>query len=165
MRQNRRCRNREVFDRIFLRIESHATNQALRGEFSSAPSLAGKTIRRFPLPKAPQIEGMKMKETRSASRSLLSALLMIGLLTPAACVVAEHTSSMPDMHWRMIGPFRGGRTRAAAGAADQPNVFYVGHLVSRCINCRVVKCMKLPRKRVNAPCANLCSEILVLLCY
>ena len=33
-------------------------------------------------------------------------------------------------------------------------------LVSRCINCRVVKCMKLPRKRVNAPCANLCSEIL-----
>ena len=128
MGQNRRCRSREVFDRIFLRIESHATNQALRGEFSSAPSLAGKTIRRFPLPIAPQIEGMKMKETRSASRSLLPALLMIGLLIPAVCMAAEHTSSMPDMHWRMIGPFRGGRTRAAAGAADQPNVFYVGQV-------------------------------------
>ncbi len=32
----------------------------------------------------------------------------------------------PDLHWRMIGPFRGGRTRAVAGVASQPNVFYVG---------------------------------------
>jgi photosystem II stability/assembly factor-like uncharacterized protein len=35
---------------------------------------------------------------------------------------------MPDMRWRMIGPFRGGRTRAAAGVPDQPNVFYVGQV-------------------------------------
>ena len=35
---------------------------------------------------------------------------------------------MPEMHWRMIGPFRGGRTRAATGVADQPNVFYVGQV-------------------------------------
>lgn len=28
----------------------------------------------------------------------------------------------------MIGPFRGGRTRAAAGVASQPNVFYVGQV-------------------------------------
>ena len=35
---------------------------------------------------------------------------------------------MPAMHWRMIGPFRGGRTRAAAGVPDQPNVFYVGQV-------------------------------------
>ncbi|MGB0124875.1 MAG: glycoside hydrolase, partial [Silvibacterium sp.] len=35
---------------------------------------------------------------------------------------------MPDMHWRVIGPFRGGRTRAAAGVPDQPNVFYVGQV-------------------------------------
>jgi photosystem II stability/assembly factor-like uncharacterized protein len=35
---------------------------------------------------------------------------------------------MPDMHWRMIGPFRGGRTRAAAGVPDQPSVFYVGQV-------------------------------------
>ncbi len=32
------------------------------------------------------------------------------------------------MHWRMIGPFRGGRTRAAAGVPDQPNVFYIGQV-------------------------------------
>ena len=35
---------------------------------------------------------------------------------------------MPEMHWRMIGPFRGGRTRAAVGVPDQPNVFYVGQV-------------------------------------
>ena len=33
-----------------------------------------------------------------------------------------------DLRWRMIGPFRAGRTRAAAGVANQPNVFYVGQV-------------------------------------
>ena len=28
--------------------------------------------------------------------------------------------------WRNIGPFRGGRTKAAAGIPSQPNVFYIG---------------------------------------
>jgi photosystem II stability/assembly factor-like uncharacterized protein len=28
------------------------------------------------------------------------------------------------LHWRSIGPFRGGRTRAVAGVASQPNLFY-----------------------------------------
>ncbi len=31
-----------------------------------------------------------------------------------------------EMHWRMIGPFRGGRTRAACGVPGEPNVFYIG---------------------------------------
>jgi photosystem II stability/assembly factor-like uncharacterized protein len=31
-----------------------------------------------------------------------------------------------EMHWRMIGPFRGGRTKAAMGIPSQPNVFYIG---------------------------------------
>src|SRR5438552_6151505 len=31
-----------------------------------------------------------------------------------------------EMRWRMIGPFRGGRTVAAVGIPAQPNVFYVG---------------------------------------
>jgi photosystem II stability/assembly factor-like uncharacterized protein len=30
------------------------------------------------------------------------------------------------MHWRMIGPHRGGRTVAAAGVPGQPGVFYIG---------------------------------------
>ena len=30
------------------------------------------------------------------------------------------------MQWRMIGPFRGGRTVGATGVPQQPNVFYIG---------------------------------------
>src|SRR5437879_13394459 len=30
------------------------------------------------------------------------------------------------MRWRMIGPTRGGRTRAACGVPSEPNVFYMG---------------------------------------
>src|ERR1700731_876067 len=33
-----------------------------------------------------------------------------------------------DLRWRMVGPFRGGRTRAAAGVPSQPNVFYMGQV-------------------------------------
>jgi photosystem II stability/assembly factor-like uncharacterized protein len=35
-------------------------------------------------------------------------------------------STYQEMRWRMIGPTRGGRTRASAGVPGQPNVFYVG---------------------------------------
>ena len=31
-----------------------------------------------------------------------------------------------EMRWRMIGPFRGGRTPSAVGVPTQPNVFYMG---------------------------------------
>ena len=51
---------------------------------------------------------------------------MAALLPAVPCFAAE--TAMPQMHWRMIGPFRGGRTRAAAGVPDQPNVFYVGQV-------------------------------------
>lgn len=51
---------------------------------------------------------------------------MTALLPAVPCFAAE--TAMPEMHWRMIGPFRGGRTRAAAGVPDQPNVFYVGQV-------------------------------------
>ena len=30
------------------------------------------------------------------------------------------------MRWRSVGPYRGGRTKSAAGVASQPNVFYIG---------------------------------------
>ena len=34
----------------------------------------------------------------------------------------------PALHWRNIGPFRGGRTRAICGVPSQPNVFYMGQV-------------------------------------
>jgi photosystem II stability/assembly factor-like uncharacterized protein len=33
---------------------------------------------------------------------------------------------LESLHWRSIGPHRGGRTRAVAGVPSQPNVFYIG---------------------------------------
>ncbi len=33
---------------------------------------------------------------------------------------------LQSLHWRSIGPYRGGRTRAVAGVPSQPNVFYIG---------------------------------------
>jgi photosystem II stability/assembly factor-like uncharacterized protein len=33
---------------------------------------------------------------------------------------------LTELRWRHIGPFRGGRTKAAAGVPQQPNVFYIG---------------------------------------
>ncbi|HLQ76828.1 MAG TPA: glycoside hydrolase [Terriglobia bacterium] len=44
----------------------------------------------------------------------------------AAQQIPENTYQ--ELRWRMIGPFRGGRTRAAAGVPTQPNVFYVGQV-------------------------------------
>ena len=70
-----------------------------------------------------------MKKNRAAVKFMLSALILAGaMLRPIARVTAETSPHMPEMRWRMIGPFRGGRTRAAAGVPDQPNVFYVGQV-------------------------------------
>jgi photosystem II stability/assembly factor-like uncharacterized protein len=43
-----------------------------------------------------------------------------------AVAASQFTASATGLRYRMIGPFRGGRTKAAAGVPDQPNVFYVG---------------------------------------
>ncbi len=59
-------------------------------------------------------------------RALVCLVLFAAWVPPIACLAAEAPTTMPDMQWRMIGPFRGGRTRAAAGVPDQPNVFYMG---------------------------------------
>jgi len=50
------------------------------------------------------------------------------LLTAAAMWAQVPENTYQELHWRMIGPFRGGRTRAAAGVPSQPNVFYVGQV-------------------------------------
>ena len=34
--------------------------------------------------------------------------------------------AMKDIHWRQIGPFRGGRVLAVAGVTSQPQVYYFG---------------------------------------
>ena len=50
------------------------------------------------------------------------------LLAGTASWTQVPENNYQDLHWRMIGPFRGGRTRAAAGVPGQPNVFYIGQV-------------------------------------
>jgi photosystem II stability/assembly factor-like uncharacterized protein len=56
--------------------------------------------------------------------------ICIALLSVVPSLSAQQIpeKTYQDLHWRMIGPFRGGRTRAASGTAMQPNVFYVGQV-------------------------------------
>ncbi|AXC12624.1 Glycosyl hydrolase, BNR repeat precursor [Acidisarcina polymorpha] len=57
--------------------------------------------------------------------AVLLSLCLASLWVGALSLFAQ---TVPDMRWRMIGPFRGGRTRAATGVPGEPNVFYVGQV-------------------------------------
>lgn len=58
---------------------------------------------------------------------ILAALGAIALAVPAAASAAAPTGASPfagDLHWRLLGPFRGGWATMAEGIPNQPNVYY-----------------------------------------
>jgi photosystem II stability/assembly factor-like uncharacterized protein len=60
-----------------------------------------------------------------------AVLIVFALGAPAPGLRAQQPVTFDpalfqELHWRSIGPFRGGRTKAAAGIASEPSVFYVG---------------------------------------
>ncbi|HEU4630880.1 MAG TPA: hypothetical protein VFS08_14110 [Gemmatimonadaceae bacterium] len=60
-------------------------------------------------------------------RLLASAALLVLAALPVHRIAAQAAADpFGELRWRMIGPHRAGRTKAAAGVPDQPNVFYVG---------------------------------------
>jgi photosystem II stability/assembly factor-like uncharacterized protein len=62
--------------------------------------------------------------------SVASLLCAAFIISASSLALAQQFS--PDLfkslHWRGIGPFRGGRTRAVAGVPSQPNVFYIAQV-------------------------------------
>jgi photosystem II stability/assembly factor-like uncharacterized protein len=59
----------------------------------------------------------------------LAVVVLLILAFGGVAAAQQYSPSLyQDMRWRMIGPFRGGRTRAATGVPSQPNVFYVGQV-------------------------------------
>ncbi len=56
------------------------------------------------------------------------AALLIGqsLATQGAAETPAAAAASHALHWRLIGPFRGGRTRAVAGIPGQPETFLIG---------------------------------------
>lgn len=69
---------------------------------------------------------------RSASVAFgvaIAPILMLTCLATGSSASAQISPDLlPSLHWRSIGPFRGGRTRAVAGVPSQPNVFYVAQV-------------------------------------
>src|SRR6201987_6454772 len=61
-------------------------------------------------------------------RSIAATFAFVLVLSLASSVMAQQfpESTYQELRWRLIGPFRGGRTRALAGVPSQPNVFYIG---------------------------------------
>ena len=58
------------------------------------------------------------------ARLLVASLLL--LLVPAVVPATVDPSRFQELHWRMIGPFRGGRVLAVTGVPGEPNHFYFG---------------------------------------
>ena len=66
---------------------------------------------------------------RSATAVLLTVILAgasMPVAVPAQDVAQVSPSLFGELRWRNIGPFRAGRTKAAAGHPSQPHTFYIG---------------------------------------
>ncbi len=64
---------------------------------------------------------------RRSSAYILSVALLLGCFGQSAAPArAAVTHPYDAMHWRMIGPFRGGRALAVTGVPGDPAVFYFG---------------------------------------
>ncbi len=60
-------------------------------------------------------------------RIALAAALLAALQLPQICAADPSVASITqDLHWRLVGPFRGGRTRAVTGIPGSAETFLVG---------------------------------------
>src|SRR5258707_642863 len=73
-----------------------------------------------------QCSAMSKRFSPFARRSFSVFLLLTALLP--CCVWAQQSDPglYGGLRWRMIGPFRGGRSTAVSGIEGQPNVYYFG---------------------------------------
>jgi photosystem II stability/assembly factor-like uncharacterized protein len=66
----------------------------------------------------------------TAYHKVLRLLIFVSVLFSISLTSAQQVpeNTYQDLRWRMIGPFRGGRTRAATGVPSQPNLFYMAQV-------------------------------------
>src|SRR5438876_3853783 len=63
----------------------------------------------------------------SLCRLVLTAWCLLATALPLTQAAEPfHPALYGNLRWRMIGPFRGGRTVGATGVPGQPSVFYIG---------------------------------------
>ena len=63
---------------------------------------------------------------RDKSVATILAVLLLAVVIPAVVAQQHDPKLYGEMRWRSIGPYRGGRTKSAAGVPSQPNVLYIG---------------------------------------
>src|SRR5437588_1846175 len=68
---------------------------------------------------------MIITRPRRGARALIALLLLVG------CAGVQAQSMLPEssyaqLHWRLVGPFRGGWATMAAGVPGRPDTFYFG---------------------------------------
>ncbi|HEV2382655.1 MAG TPA: glycoside hydrolase [Terriglobia bacterium] len=70
-----------------------------------------------------------IRKVRFRSMTVIALLAVFTLPVANALRAQQYPPSLyQEMRWRLIGPFRGGRTRAATGVPSQPNLFYIGQV-------------------------------------
>src|SRR5256884_785058 len=78
-----------------------------------------------------KIQTMKKNHFLISTGRCIARLMVLSFMI-GVCGSALAQRFSPDLfkslHWRSIGPFRGGRTRAVAGVPSQPNVFYIAQV-------------------------------------
>src|SRR6266849_2951545 len=59
--------------------------------------------------------------------AIVVALITGSLLSQQIATAQQYDPSLySGLHWRLIGPFRGGRINAVSGVPGQPETFYYG---------------------------------------
>ena len=61
----------------------------------------------------------------NARYAVITVLLFTSSMIVSSSAQQVDQSLYGELHWRMIGPFRGGRTVAISGIPSRPNVFYM----------------------------------------
>ena len=61
----------------------------------------------------------------NARYAVITVLLFTSSMIVSSSAQQVDPSLYGELHWRMIGPFRGGRTVAISGIPSRPNVFYM----------------------------------------
>src|SRR5581483_5185728 len=70
--------------------------------------------------------GLRRINIRFIAAISIACMLISGGLTLSFAQQQYDVSMYSGLHWRMIGPFRGGRSNAVTGVPGQPSTFYFG---------------------------------------
>ena len=71
-------------------------------------------------------KGIVRASRRSVSVFVCANALLLSVALQIASAQRIDSTLFQELHWRMIGPHRASRTKAAVGIPSQPNVFYIG---------------------------------------